>query len=112
MRSCILFILSAAVSLAAESTHINGKVTDVSGEPIEHAAVMVYEARVRTGYSIFCPTCWPDCGKHAFTDANGNFGIAGLNPNLVFELLVVKDGYTAVFVKKVDPEKERRRLRR
>lgn len=105
MRSCIVFFLSAAAALAAESAHINGKVTDASGKPIEHAAVMVFEARVRTGYSIFCPTCWPDCGKHAFTDGEGNFNIGGLNPQLVFELLVVKDGYAATFVKKVDPEK-------
>src|SRR5258708_5718484 len=105
MRNGILFVLSVSVSLAAESAYIKGKVFDAAGKPMEHAAVMVYEARVRTGYSIFCPTCWPDCGKHAFTDAEGNFSIAGLNPQLVFELLIVKDGYAATFVKKVDPEK-------
>src|SRR6185312_12755931 len=70
-----LLVISAAVvagipalSIAAEPATLIGKVTDSAGNPIEHAAVMVYEAHVRTGYSIFCPTCWADCGKHAFTD--------------------------------------------
>lgn len=32
MRRCFLFSLSLAVSFAAESAHINGKVTDASGK--------------------------------------------------------------------------------
>ena len=112
MRNCLLFVLSAAVlagipalSLASERVTVNGKVTGSSGQPLDHAMVMVYEAGVRTGYSIFCPTCYVDCGKHAFTGADGGFGIAGLNPDLVFNLLVVKDGYAATLAEKVDPAK-------
>ena len=26
---------------------------------------------LRKGYSIYCPTCWTDCGKRATTDAEG-----------------------------------------
>jgi hypothetical protein len=113
MRNGFWLIFSAAVlagiPASAESTpksaKVSGKVTDVSGMPLDHAAIMVYEAHVRTGYSVFCPTCWADCGKHTFSDAEGNFNIAGLNPELVFSLLVVKDGHQATFVNKVDPAK-------
>jgi hypothetical protein len=65
---------------------------------------MVYEAGAKKGYSIFCPTCYVDCGKHAATGAAGKFPIAGLSPDLVFTLLVVREGYAAVYVKKVNPE--------
>jgi protocatechuate 3,4-dioxygenase beta subunit len=73
MRNGRRFILFAAVlagipalAVAAERLTINGRVTDASGKPLDHATVMVYEAGVRTGYSLYCPTCYVDCGKHAF----------------------------------------------
>ncbi len=97
--------LIPALSFAADRPNITGKVTDVSGEPLGHAMVMVYSAGVRTGYSTFCPTCYVDCGKHTLTGSEGNFNITGLSPDLVFNLLVVKDGYAATFVNKVDPAK-------
>jgi hypothetical protein len=34
---------------------------------------LVYEAGVKKGYSVFCPACWTDCGKHVITDAEGTF---------------------------------------
>lgn len=112
MRSCIVLFLagtSAGVPfgcIAAEPAHVTGIITDDGGQPLDHATVMVSEAYVRKGYSVFCPSCWPDCGKHTFTDADGNFNIGGLNPQLVFNLVVVKDGYATLVIKKVDPEKE------
>src|SRR2546422_2231400 len=57
------------------------------------------------------PTCYTDCGKRAVTDAGGNFSISGLSPDLWFTLLVIRDGFTAVYVKKVDPEKDRKSTR-
>jgi hypothetical protein len=66
---------------------------------------MVYKAGVKKGYSIYCPTCYADCGKHAVTDAGGNFTIGGLSPDLLFTLLVVREGYAATYVSKVDPAK-------
>jgi uncharacterized GH25 family protein len=105
MRGCLTFLFLPVLCFAAGPANIDGKVTDASGKPLEHATVMVYEAGVRTGYSTFCPTCWVDCGKHTLTDAEGNFSIAGLNPDLIFNLLVAKNGYAATSVKKVDPAK-------
>jgi protocatechuate 3,4-dioxygenase beta subunit len=106
MRHRLLpLLLIALAGVAAERPDLKGKVTDTSGVPVAHATVMVYSAGVRTGYSTFCPTCYVDCGKHAFTDSDGTFTIRGLSPELVFDLLVVKDGFAATWVKKVDPAK-------
>jgi len=100
----VAWALSAASPVpAAERATTTGKVTDAAGKPVEHATVLVYEAHVKKGYSVYCPTCWADCGKHAATDSDGSFTISGLNPDLMFKLLVVKDGFSAVFVDRVDP---------
>ena len=58
------------VWLTAKLT-ITGQVDDASGKPVAQATVLVYEAGVRKGYSLYCPTCWTDCGKRATTDAEG-----------------------------------------
>ena len=101
------FFVAMATNLciADERATVTGKVNDASGNPVTQATVLVYEAGVRKGYSIYCPTCWTDCGKRATTDSEGKFSISGLNSELVFTLLIVGDGYTATFVKKVDPAK-------
>jgi hypothetical protein len=96
---------SAGTSLADDRATVTGKVADSAGKPLEHATVLVYEAGVKKGYATYCPTCWADCGKHATTDADGNFHISGLSPDLLFTLLVMHDGYSAEYVKKVDPAK-------
>ena len=102
-RTSILAIaLSIApASLAQERATATGKVVDGAGAPVEHATVMVYEAGVKKGYSLFCPTCYVDCGKRTITDAEGKFTIAGLSPDLLFTILVLKDGFSSVacFVK-------------
>jgi hypothetical protein len=64
---------------------------------------MVYHAGVEKGYSIFCPGCYTDCGKRALTNASGAFSISGLNADLWYELLIVHDGYTPTFLKRIDP---------
>jgi len=109
MRALAAILFAGALAThatAAERATITGTVQDANGKPIEHATVLVYEAGVKKGYSIYCPTCWVDCGKHTLTDAGGKYTIGGLNPELVFKLLVVKDGYLAAFVEKVDPQNE------
>jgi len=95
--------LAGGWAMAEERATATGKVADDGGRPVEHATVLVYEGHVKKGYGVYCPSCWADCGKRAVTDAEGNFTIPGLNPDLVFKLLVVKDGYSAAFVDKVDP---------
>ncbi len=51
------------------------------------------------------PTCWTDCGKHVITDTEGAFTISGLDPDLWFTLLALRDGYASTYIKKVDPAK-------
>ncbi len=110
--TCRFFTLAtvwAVVALhapgATERATVNGKVVGPDGKPVEHATVLVYEARTRHGYSVYCPTCWVDCGKRTTTNAEGSYSISGLNPDLVFKLLIVRTGYKTVFVDKVDPAK-------
>src|ERR1700674_5265017 len=111
MRSLALSLLVTAslfyagVAVAAERVTAVGKVVDADGNAIEHAAVLVYSAGVKKGFSLFCPTCYVDCGKRTLTGADGTYSIAGLNPDLVFNFLIVREGYNATFVDRVDPEK-------
>ena len=99
------FIAVASLSLAAVRVTLTGKVTDSFGKPLEDATVMIYEAGLKKGYSTYCPSCYVDCGKRTVTDREGAFTIKSLDPDLWFELLVVRDGYTATFVKRVDPSR-------
>jgi Carboxypeptidase regulatory-like domain len=97
------YLIASAVMFGADVVTLAGRVTDVNGKPIEHATVMVYHAGVKKGYSTFCPSCYADCGKRTFTDEAGKYTFTNLNPDLWFELLVVRDGYGPVSIKKVDP---------
>lgn len=101
----VAMFLLASSARGAERATATGKVLDADGKPVEHATVLVYEARVRTGYSVYCPTCWVDCGKRTVTGPDGTFSLAGLDPDLVFKLLAVRNGYKTTFIDKVDPSK-------
>ena len=61
-RSLLFLFAAACLTAAEERVTMTGKVVDASGKPVDHATVMVYEAGVKKGYSVFCPTCWTDCG--------------------------------------------------
>src|SRR5436190_11095269 len=98
-------MLAMASSLAADRAVLSGQVLTNAGQPVDHATVIVYSAGVKKGYSTYCPTCYPDCGKRTLTDANGTFTIDGLNPDLKFRLLVVHEGYMPTFVPNLDPSK-------
>lgn len=98
-------LAASAILFAADRVTLTGKVTDTAGKPLPRATVLVYQAGVKKGYSIFCPSCYTDCGKRALTDANGAFTLDRLSPDLWFNLLVVRDGYTPVFVRRADPAK-------
>src|ERR1039458_3321090 len=99
------FFAASALSGAEDRVSLIGQVLDPSGRSLEHATVLVYHAGVKTGYSTFCPSCYVDCGKRAVTDTNGSFTIRNLSSDLLFELLVVRDGYFSGSVKSVDPSK-------
>ena len=110
MRNWVSMLLAAVSCVAAlgigradEHATITGKITNSAGNPVEHATVLVYSAGSQKGYAEFCPTCWVDCGKRTITNADGSFTIPGVSPDLIFRLLVLRDGYSATYVEKVDP---------
>jgi protocatechuate 3,4-dioxygenase beta subunit len=96
-----LALVTAPAGHAAEG--LAGKVLDSSGKPISAATVFVYTAKPRVGLGILCPSCYPDCGKKTITDAEGRFQFAGLNPQLLFRILVVAEGFQPQFAEDVDP---------
>ena len=102
-KSAAAYLIFSTAAFGADVVTLSGKVTDVTGKPIEHSTVMVYHAGVKKGYSTFCPSCYADCGKRTLTDATGTYTFTNLNPGLWFELLVVRDGYRPVSIRKVDP---------
>jgi hypothetical protein len=106
IRQCVRLTFAAlcltAASSAAERVTITGQVVTAAGQPVDHATVIVYSAGVKQGYSTYCPTCYPDCGKRTFSDAKGAFRVDGLNPDLRFRLLVVQEGYRPAFVPGID----------
>ncbi len=107
MRIRVLILGLAAVGLlAAERGALSGKIVDGAGHPIDHATVLVYHAGVKKGYSIFCPSCYVDCGKRATTGPDGTFLIQSVDSGLVFELLAVRDGFQPTFIKAVDPSSQ------
>jgi hypothetical protein len=106
LRLLVITVASAVTALNstdASRVTVSGKVTDKAGRPLEHATVLIHHAGVRKGYSTFCPSCYADCGKRAVTGPDGSFVIKGLDPDLLFELLAVRDGFQPLFLKKVDP---------
>ena len=96
-------IITIPVLFAAARPSVTGRVTDSLGNPVAGATVILYQAGVKKGYSTYCPSCYVDCGKRATTDRGGSFKIENVDPDLWFDLLVVRDGYTAAVVKNVDP---------
>lgn len=82
---------------------LRGIVRSVDEKPVASAHVYIYTAGVRTGTSSFCPSCYPDCGKSTQTSDDGQFVIESLDPDLIFRVLVVADGFEPAFVTKVDP---------
>lgn len=101
----LMFFAATTLSGAGGRVDLTGLVVDSGSKPLDHATVLVYHAGVRTGYSTFCPSCYADCGKRAVTDSTGRFTIPNLSSDLLFELLVVRDGYFSYSVKSVDPVK-------
>lgn len=89
--------------LSATRPSIVGDILNTSGKPIADATVVVYHAGPVTGYSLFCPSCYADCGKQAMTNSKGTFSFHHLSPGLWFELLATKNGYEPKFIKRVVP---------
>jgi hypothetical protein len=106
MRNLIVCLnLAAALACGADRATITGQIVDAGGRPVEHATVLVWSAGVKVGYSAYCPTCYPDCGKRAETGRDGAYRIAGLDPALRFNLMVVREGYAPLFIERIDPSR-------
>jgi len=74
-----------------------------AGENVPKASIFIFTAGPKVGTSTFCPSCYADCRKSAKSDAQGEFKIESLDPQLLFRILVVAKGYKPKFVAKVDP---------
>ena len=99
------FSLGQAADVAGpHSPDVAGSVHAKDGRAVK-ATVFVSTAAPKVGTTTFCPSCYADCRKSATTDAQGNFTIQSLNPELIFRLLVVAGGYKPKFVSGVDPLK-------
>ena len=82
-----------------------GSVKDDFGIPIRGATLYIYTATPRKGVSTYCPSCYVDCGKQDATDAKGRFRIHHLDASLLFQILVIRDGYDPCVAYSVDPLK-------
>jgi protocatechuate 3,4-dioxygenase beta subunit len=98
-------VLAASPEPARESPRpaISGTISDPDEKPIAGATVMIWTAGPKRGYSTYCPGCYADCGKRAVTDAKGEFSFERVDPTLRFNLLVVREGFTPLNVRKVEP---------
>lgn len=105
MKSAFFAILVLGCCFAGNllAADLTGTVQREDGSPMPKATVLIYTAGPKTGTSIVCPSCYPDCTKRAQTDTEGKFRIESLDPKLVFNILVVAAGFKGEFVSKVDP---------
>jgi protocatechuate 3,4-dioxygenase beta subunit len=104
-----LLIHLAALSLPSgaptQTAVLSGTVQDTGGKPLSNATVYIRSASPRHGTSVLCPYDHPDCKRSAVTDEKGHFEISGLDPELVFNLLTMADGYTPALTRSVvDPK--------
>lgn len=96
-----MLLLPGAI-VAAE---LRGTVTDETGKPVSQARVLISTAQVREGNSPLCPSCYPDCGKSATTDAEGRFTIADVDDGLLFNILIAANGFSPSSAERTDPRK-------
>lgn len=89
----------------AERLDFLGTVEDSEGRPVSGATVFLYTARPKKGPAYLCPSCYPDCGRHARTDAEGRFRIGSVDAALLFRVVAVAEGYEPEFFKDVDAAK-------
>jgi hypothetical protein len=84
-----------------------GIVLNADHHPVANAHVSIWTARVKRGTSPLCPSCYPDCKKQASTDLEGRFSLADMDTELLFDVLVVAEGYCPHRVQNVDPAEGR-----
>jgi hypothetical protein len=102
----VVYSVPAQDSPATQRPDLTGAIVGTGRKPIVGATVAIYTAGPRTGTNAYCPSCYPDCAKTATTDPDGKFTIRSLDPNLIFRVLVVAEGFTPEFIDRVDPTKK------
>jgi hypothetical protein len=101
----LLLTLTVLLAMKPDRPDLSGRVVNYAGEPLRGATALIYTAAARVGINPYCPSCYADCAKSAKTDDAGAFIIHSLEPDLIFRVLVVCEGYQPEFVEKVDPFK-------
>jgi protocatechuate 3,4-dioxygenase beta subunit len=102
VASLLWLILQSVNPVNAAST-FTGRVLDSDGRPVPGARVAIYTARPRVGASPLCPSCYPECGKHATTNRSGAFEVHGLNDSLVYDVLTLARTFSPLHTAAVDP---------
>ena len=102
--NALLITLSLIAGLA-DNPDLAGRVVTAGLKPVAGAHILIDSAAVRQGTSPLCPSCYADCRKSAVSDQDGRFRIATVDPELLFNVLVVADGYRPAIIKKADPKK-------
>ena len=108
---CTVFVIAATAVYSSSSdaagldgtTNLVGQVVDVNGLPIPDAVVLIYTAQPRLGPGAYCPSCYPDCGKHRTVDKAGKFTIAAVADWLTFRLYAVREGFEPAMIPNADP---------
>jgi uncharacterized GH25 family protein len=90
----------------ADRPDLVGRVITADDQPLAGAHVMIDSAAVRQGTSPLCPSCYADCRKRGESDKDGRFRIASVDPELIFNVLVVADGFQPTIARKADPAKK------
>ena len=93
------------ISGLAERPDLVGRIVTSGDRPLAGAHVLIDSAAVRQGTSPLCPSCYADCRKSAETDKEGHFRIASVDPELIFNVLVVADGFQPTIARKADTAK-------
>ena len=99
----ISLLVRSALIVDAAASVLTGTVKNADGELVSGARVFIFAAAPMEGVSTLCPSCYEDCRKWAVSDGRGRFIIEGLDPMLLFRVLVVANEYQPKFVTKVDP---------
>jgi beta-lactamase regulating signal transducer with metallopeptidase domain/uncharacterized GH25 family protein len=94
------------IATAETKPDLTGQVLAKDGASLPvTATVFIATAGPKVGTSPFCPSCYADCQKSAKTDAQGNFEISSLDPQLRFQVLAVAKGFKPKYADHVDPAK-------
>ena len=108
MRRVIAALITGLAALSPQAwsqarPDIHVQVHSSDGDPIPDATTFIWTARPRTGPTMYCPSCYADCGKREDTGTDGDLVIAEVDPGLLFNLLTVADGYQPSESGLIDP---------